>query len=313
MHLDSCRELKRSLRERATALAADTAVPWVAVGVERTAPGDYVLAVRVRDTASAGPLLARIADEARGEVDVVEVGEIRALGGALSPGELQKIHRPLIPGCSVGHPDITAGTLGGFVTVGGVVHALSNNHVLGDSGQASPGDTVLQPGIADKGVDPRDRFGELTAMSALSTDRVNLLDAAIARIDDGIGHDAGRYPGGPVTGTEEEATEDVAVEKIGRTTGHTRGRITAFEVDGLRINFPHGELVFDDQLEISGRTGAFSDGGDSGSLIWTGEGRAAVGLLFAGSRFGGPDGTGLTYANPIRAVLEEFDARLVGS
>ncbi|ASU84722.1 hypothetical protein CDO52_19665 [Nocardiopsis gilva YIM 90087] len=313
MHLDSCRELKRSLRERATSLAVGTEVPWLAVGVERTAPHTYVLAVRVRDTASAQPLLARIAAEARDEVDVVEVGEIRALPEALSPEELQKSQRPLIPGCSVGHPDITAGTLGAFVVVDGAVHALSNNHVLGDSGKARPGDAALQPGVADRGLDPQDRFGELVAMSELSTERINLVDAAIARIDAGVGHDAERYPGGPVTTIDEGPTEDVTVEKIGRTTGHTRGRITAFEVDGLRINFSHGELLFDDQLEISGRDGAFSDGGDSGSLIWTSEGRAAVGLLFAGSRFGGPDGTGLTYANPITAVLDGFNARLAGA
>ncbi|CAM3999596.1 hypothetical protein GCM10009799_17060 [Nocardiopsis rhodophaea] len=318
MHLDSCRELKRSLRERATSLAVGTQVPWLAVGVERTAPHTYVLAVRVRDTASARPLLARIASEARDEVDIVEVGEIRALSAALSPEdlspeELQKSQRPLVPGSSVGHPSVTAGTLGAFVDVGGAVHALSNNHVLGDSGRARLGDAALQPGVVDGGTDPQDRFGELAAMSELSTDRINLVDAAIARLDPGVGHDAERYPGGPITATAEGPTEDAAVEKLGRTTGHTHGRITAFEVDGLRVNFPHGELVFDDQLEISGREGAFSDGGDSGSLIWTREGRAAVGLLFAGSRFGGPDGTGLTYANPLTAVLDVFNARLVGA
>ncbi|MDA2805058.1 chymotrypsin family serine protease [Nocardiopsis suaedae] len=309
MHLDSCRELKHDLRGRIIT-PADAASPFLALGIEATSQDQFRLAVRVREAAPLGDLLARISGEARGEVDVVEVGEIRALS-PFTPEEMQKPHRPLVPGCSVGHPDVTAGTLGAFVEVDGVVHALSNNHVLGNTGEARVGDRALQPGAADRGRDPDDRFGELVAMSDLKRDRPNRVDAAIARIDDGVEHDPARYPGGPVTGAAAEPGGATAVEKCGRTTGHTRGRITAFEVDGLRISFPGGELVFDDQLEVSGDAGRFSAGGDSGSLIWAREGREAVGLLFAGSSFGGPDGTGLTYANPIGLVLEAFGARLV--
>lgn len=309
MHLDSCRELKHDLRGRVVTAAA-VAAPYLALGIEEVSEDRFRLAVRVRETAPLSDLLARISDEARGEVDVVEVGEIRALS-PFTPEEMQKPHRPLAPGCSVGHPDITAGTLGAFVEVDGVVHALSNNHVLGNTGEARIGDTALQPGVADRGRDPGDRFGELVAMSELRRDRPNRVDAAIARIDEGVGHDPARCPGGPITVADPEPGGATEVEKVGRTTGHTRGRITAFEVDGLRISFPGGELVFDDQLEVSGTAGPFSAGGDSGSLIWTREGRRAVGLLFAGSAYGGPDGTGLTYANPIGAVLETFGARLV--
>lgn len=310
MHLDSCRELKNDLRGRIIT-AADVSAPYLALGIKADSEDRFRLAVRVREAAPVSHLIARISGDAHGEVDVVEVGEIQALF-PFSPEEMQKPHRPLVPGCSVGHTDVTAGTLGAFVEVDGAVHVLSNNHVLANTGKADIGDIALQPGKADSGRDPADRFGELVAMSDLKRDRPNLVDAAIARIDDGVEYDPARYPGGPVTAADPEPGGATAVEKVGRTTGHTRGRITAFEVDGLRISFPGGELVFDDQLEVSGEGGAFSAGGDSGSLIWTDEGqREAVGLLFAGSAFGGPDGTGLTYANPIGLVLESFGARLV--
>ncbi|WP_046469020.1 hypothetical protein [Allosalinactinospora lopnorensis] len=309
MHLDSCRDLKRSLLERVPELTARTEAPWVGLGVTRIAPGEFSLAVRVPNSRTAADLIERLASEAHNELNVVTVGRIRALS-APSPDELQKRHRPLVPGASVGHPDITAGTLGAFVTIDEAPHILSNNHVLADSGRAEPGDTVLQPGVSDSGTDPGDAVARLTAFSELRTDRPNLLDAAVARIDDSVGHDPEGYPGGAITDVTAEVQERDEVRKLGRTTGYTRGYVTAFEVDGLRIDFPTGDLLFDDQIEISGAGGGFSDGGDSGSLIWTADEHAALGLLFAGSDIGGPDGTGLTYANPMRAVLDEFDARL---
>ncbi|MFC3995670.1 hypothetical protein ACFOVU_07080 [Nocardiopsis sediminis] len=310
MHLESCRELKRTLFESPTPLTAAADVPWLGLGITRTPSGEYSLAVRVAEAAPAAAVLSRITTEAREEVDIVEVGHVRALASP-TPEDLQGRHRPLVPGISVGHPDVTAGTLGGFAVVDGVVHILSNNHVLGNSGAAQVGDPALQPGTADGGADPGDAVARLAAMSELSDDQPNVVDAAIARLDDGIEHDPAAYPDGPIAGITPWPPTETDVAKIGRTTAHTTGRITAFEVDGLQVDFGGRVLTFDDQVEISGSGGPFSDGGDSGSLIWTVEGRLAVGLLFAGSTAGGPDGTGLTFANPIQRVLDAFGAQLV--
>ena len=49
--------------------------------------------------------------------------------------------------------------------------------------------------------------------------------------------------------------------------------------------------------------------GDSGSLI-TGADLRAVALLFAGSDQGGANGQGLTYANPIRTVLDSLSLKV---
>ncbi|MBX3746924.1 MAG: hypothetical protein KF833_16560 [Verrucomicrobiae bacterium] len=104
--------------------------------------------------------------------------------------------------------------------------------------------------------------------------------------------------------------EGTVVAKVGRTTGLTRGRVTAFELDNIRVAFGIGELRFDNQIEIEGaEEGSFSEGGDSGSLI-VGSDLRAVALLFAGSDQGGANGQGLTYANPIHAVLQALKVEL---
>ena len=100
------------------------------------------------------------------------------------------------------------------------------------------------------------------------------------------------------------------VAKLGRTTGLTRGRVTAFELDNVTVEFDIGLLRFDNQIEIEGDgEGPFSDGGDSGSLI-VGEDRRGVGLLFAGTDQGGANGQGLTYANPLHSVLDALEIEL---
>lgn len=306
MHIDSCRDLKSSILTRLPDLGLRAEVAeWLALGITRRSAETYSLAVRVPETTPAGDVLARISDEARQEVDVRGVGRIEPFRGG---EDLQRRHRPVVPGCSIAHPDVTAGTLGGFVTVDGDVHVLSNNHVLANSDQGEVGDAALQPGPADGGRNPQDRVATLAAMVDLVTERPNTVDGAVARVDDGIEVDPPAYPGGALGEPLPGPPEEDDVEKIGRTTGHTTGRITAFEVDGLRITYPEGPLVFDDQIEITGKTGAFSSGGDSGSVIWTRRQRRGVGLLFAGSTRGGPNGSGLTYANVLSTALQQLGA-----
>lgn len=77
------------------------------------------------------------------------------------------------------------------------------------------------------------------------------------------------------------------------------------------VNFDTGEFSFDQTVEIEGEGDLpFSDGGDSGSLI-VGADNRAVALLFAGSELGGGNGMGLTYANPVRLVLDGLEVDLV--
>ncbi len=330
MRLESVRELKSLLNESVVDPMSDARVvrsaglraqpinelshspPTIALGVARRGTADFALAVRVQkrgleDSAE----LQTITQQARGEVDLRYVGQVTK---RVATSWYQKTTRPLRIGASIGHHRITAGTLGAFVKNrrGGAILILSNNHVLANEGRARVGDAILQPGAFDGGTNPKSRVGRLLRSARVDRKGANLVDAAVASIDRGIKIQAANLTGiGKLAGLGDAVLdEQEEVFKIGRTTGKTKGRITAFELDNVMVEFDIGVLRFDNQLEIEGDgDGPFSLGGDSGSLIVDSKCRA-VALLFAGSDQGGANGQGLTYANPIRTVLEALKVDL---
>ena len=249
--------------------------------------------------------------------DVVETGMIFALQ---DPKEKM---RPARPGVSIGHYQITAGTLGCLVQRGGQVFILSNNHVLANSNNAQPGDAILQPGPADGGTSA-DQIGTLeqfvpvgfgisgcgcsplgllrrllgSAKPMINEPGNNTVDCAIARplsadlvtpdiLNIGIPTGAGT------------ATLGTPVQKSGRTTGHTTDQITQIDVT-VSVNYGGTNIaVFTKQL----MAGAMSQGGDSGSAVLD-MNRQVVGLLFAGS-------TSTTIMNPIQFVLDALQVQIV--
>jgi hypothetical protein len=228
---------------------------------------------------------------------VREIGPVRAFVRA------DRV-RPLQIGVSIGEVDVTAGTLGCFVSADGEARILSNNHVLADEDRARPGAVVVQPGVADGGRDPADRVGVLDRAVTLRDDAANAVDAALATVE--VDRDARTVEGlGDLSGATLAPDRADRVAKLGRTTELTRGRVTAFELDGVTVEYERGTLRFDDQIEVHGDAGPFSEGGDSGSLIVSDPELDAVGLLFAGNE------QGVTYANPIAPVLDAFGATLL--
>ena len=257
--------------------------------------------------------------------DVIEVGDVRALQARTDRW------RPAPGGVSVGHYQVTAGTFGPVVRDAGTGDRLilSNNHVLANSNEASPGDAILQPGTADGGQVETDTIAELerfcpiefsssppvcsiaTGVADLanllarlvgSSHRLqalqsrpmatNLADAAVARPlnDDDVLDEILEI--GVVSGTRP-ATLSMAVRKSGRTTEFTEGEITVLNAT-VDVSYGVGRTArFEDQVV----SGPMSQGGDSGSLLVAGDSLEAVGLLFAGS-----DQT--TIYNPIQAVLD---------
>ena len=306
MELDSVRELKAqvldglAVRLRASVAARTEAT--VAVGVAPR-PQGFALAVRVTSAdvlavPSVEGVLQRYGDEA----EVRVVGAVRAATGGDRDGRgLQEVLRP---GSSVAHPAVTAGTLGGFVRDGsGRVLLLSNNHVLADTDRGCLGDPVLSPAPADGGREDRDRVATLAAFERLSR-TANRLDVALASVDDAARVGGNEVPEGVLSGVVDDPLDGVLVAKVGRTTGHTTGSVTAVELDGVSVDYGRGDvLAFDDCIEVEGAVGAFSDGGDSGSLVYDRESLAVVGLLFAGSSAGGTNGAGLTFCNPAELAL----------
>lgn len=275
--------------------------------------GGFVLGVIVPTRQMAdGPDIAVVRERARGECQVVVGGRARPLVGWHLGATT-----PLRIGASVGHTDVTAGTLGCFVRsrTSGQTGFLSNNHVLANSNRARPGDSILQPAPADGG-QPDDIVGTLAEIEALVWNRQgeNAFDAAWARflrrapqidgrslIDTG-GAQIGRLS----TSVPAPVLPGENVVKIGRSSGCTYGRVLFVNTDDVHVPYGSKVAVFADQIVIEPRNRLpFAVGGDSGSLVVT-EGFVPAGLLFAGSETGGSQNLGLTYVSPIAKVLDKF-------
>lgn len=264
------------------------------------------------------------------QTDVLAVGHLFAGGDCHASNAgiqtLTKRIRPAQGGYSVGHKNITAGTIATCVydilpggTVSPPVHGtgipskyyiLSNNHVLANSNAGAIGDAILQPGPYDGGVDPADRIATLSRFIPISfspatplASQNNLVDCAIA---EGQFHDLNReiYWVGDVRGWRKKAlvTVGTVVKKTGRTTSFTTGKITAINAT-VDVNYGGGNVArMKDQIVTTN----MSAGGDSGSLVLTLD-NVAVGLLFAGS-------TSSMIANQIenvRALLRVEVAELI--
>ena len=233
--------------------------------------------------------------------------------GAEATDPTRSFPRPVPIGVSTGHPDVTAGTIGARVTDGARTFALSNNHIFAANNGGREGDNRLQPGVVDGGRDPDDVIGTLfdyeplRFCGRLACD-LNRMDAALAltTVDD-IGNETPEGGYGAPRSWTEDAELGLAVQKYGRTTGQTEGRVSGINAT-IEVGYRGGTARFENQIVISGR--GFSAGGDSGSLIVT-KGllladRRPVGLLFAGT------GT-TTIANPIDVVLERFGVSIDGN
>jgi len=242
--------------------------------------------------------------------DVIEVGDITA-SQSLQTWQRFGRHRPLSCGVSVGHPNVTAGTLGCLVEKNGTRYILSNNHVLADSNGAQANDRIIQPGAADGGASPSDDIATLEPYKAIDfSGQPNDIDAAIAEVGPATQQtvepeiiDVGR-PGR----TPKTAKLYQSVRKHGRTTGHTVGVIMDLSASlwvGYRVGNANQSAWFEDQIAIQGVGAApFSQPGDSGSLIVDAVDLEPVALLFAG-------GGTLTFANPIKAVLTYYGVNVV--
>lgn len=236
-------------------------------------------------------------------VDVEQIGTVRAakLQAAVAQPNPRVRMRPARPGSSVGfaHPEFSmAGTFGAVVRRGTKLFILSNNHVLADENNLPIGSPIFQPGFLDGGTnnDGIARLSELVELAA-----TNKVDAAIAAVAAGSVSREILFIGAP--NGKKKAAVDMNVHKFGRTTSYRVGRVTSIDTD-IRVSYTMGELLFTDQIVIRGHNGqAFSDSGDSGSLILERETNAAVGLLFAGS-------TSHTIANHIDEVLTQLNVRL---
>lgn len=240
---------------------------------------------------------------------VLAVGQVFAGNGIannIGAETLTKWIRPAEGGYSIGHFQITAGTIGTCVYdllpgastnavnpvhgvgIPSVFYILSNNHVLANVNIGPIGAPILQPGPYDGGVNPADKIAVLSRFIPIQLSPAvplpsqnNIVDCAVA---EGEFYDLNRevYWSGHVRGwrkrTEVLKMVGQTVKKTGRTTNFTTGRITAVSAT-IDVNYGGGRVGrMKDQIVTTN----MSAGGDSGSLVMTLD-NIAIGLLFAGS------------------------------
>jgi hypothetical protein len=283
--------------------------PEFGVGVALVGDGRCQLAIRYpwTDTARA-PHLDDLEKMADGELHVEWTGPVVA--HAVSDDWCREIKRPLQIGTSVAHQDGTAGTICAFVKRGeGVPELLSCNHVLALCDRGTAADPVWQPGPSDGG-NAGLSVGGLSDAVPLDRRGVNLVDAALARVDDGILVDPRRLEGyGDLTGAVPPEwygpeADRALLAKLGRTTGRTEGRIQTLSLRQTITYSDFGDCIFDELIEIKGSPGRFSDAGDSGSLVFEVAGSLGVGMVIAGS-------STASYAIRLDTVLSRLGANLV--
>jgi len=203
-------------------------------------------------------------------------------------------HRPVPGGVSIGHPSITAGTMGTSLRFLGKTLGISNNHVLAAASsiqnpKAYIGDPIYQPGPYDGGT-AEDTVGVLLDYFPFDEGGPNLIDAALWE------------PSSPDLLSDEileigdlrnvkQLSMGEDIQKSGRTTGLMTGQVQ--DVDAtITVGYGAFNLTYEHQIV----TDNIAQGGDSGSALVDMDYNMG-GLLFAGSDY-------VTIHNPVRGILD---------
>ena len=262
-------------------------------------------------------------------LNIVVLATFLLFATALSAGsvDLGFEPRPILLGTSGGNIKDSSrsfccsGTLGSLVEDShGVQYILSNNHVLARTNRAIIGEKIIQPGLIDQDPgcfkDLADAVANFSDFVAISFRRnvPNRIDAAIAQVRAGQVDPSGSILNiGEISNVTAAPFIGMVVKKNGRTTDMTTGTVTAIDVT-VTIQYDRQcgipslpqVAIFTGQMMIE--PAAFSDAGDSGSLVVEdcSSHPRPVGLLFAGSGSN-------TLANPIGDVLSGLGVSMVGT
>lgn len=221
---------------------------------------------------------------------------------------------------------VGAGTLGVLVRdpASGDMYGLSNNHVSGACNNAMPGLPILAPGPLDATEVASDPFtigrhSRLLPINDGIPENIDIdvnCDVAVFRLSDPTKVSSMQRSVTDTPATVSDPLPSMRVEKVGRTTGHTTGKIVAQSATPLPVSYSVNEygvkktVYFKDAFIIQGDAGVpFSKAGDSGSLVWSvaADGtKSSVGLVFAGN-----DTRGLSFMLPLPPILQKLGMELV--
>jgi hypothetical protein len=220
---------------------------------------------------------------------------------------------------------VGAGTFGLMATDNaGKLYGLTNNHVSGACNNAMPGLPILAPGPLDATEDACDPFtigrhARLLPINDGIPENIDIgvnCDASIFEITDPtrVTSFQGTYFDTPSTVAEPQPS--TTVEKVGRTTGHTRGIIVGQSASPVPVNYVVNEygvrknVFFERVYVVLGQEGQpFSRSGDSGSLaveVAPDGTRKAVGLVFAGN-----EQRGLSFILPLPEIMTKLGLSVV--
>ena len=236
------------------------------------------------------------------ETDIVEIGEIRALTCAVDSESIpdpKARYRPVCTGISSTHYQSTACTTNAFFRdkETGKILLGYNNHCAARENKARIGDSILQPSPYDGGRYPTDEIGKLYRFIPIEFEHYNCPfretlyklirlfrqpkpnEVDIAFVELSVPYENKVLNGERCRGKRIPMLGE-RVWKIGRTTGYTEGTVASTHWNGY-VWYTRGKAYFTNCILIQGDR--FSQGGDSGSAVYTYGDNYYIGALFAGS------------------------------
>ena len=243
---------------------------------------------------------------------------------------LQPAAEPIRCGASISLGNTrAAGTFGAILRLDGndALYGLTCNHVTGGCNIVPPGVPVVHPGVLDVDMSTTrmEMLGFHDRVLPIRQGQVSVLDTgenddvALFSIRDGalVSSLQGKDVDTPTGAASPQA--GLRVRKAGRSTGITRGRVREVMPHAIDYNYQvpvnattvktfQGVCNFRQVWRIQGTGRNFAQAGDSGSLVTTEDGSAAVGLLYAADRSSG-DG----YILPLEPILHKLNAELVAA
>ena len=247
--------------------------------------------------------------------DVPDAFAVGVVGRAFSAKHEEKkkfqAGAPLAPGFSIGHINGWPGTLGVLVQSneedGLCTGFVSASHVLSLNGEArgDKNDVVIYPAWPDDERMSVHRVGLLRAFNYLAyyqndDSPYNLYDVALVQLDESIKVSGNQVPdpnrinpedpaGSKITLQEVKPADMLwehlgeAVYKVGRTTGFTKGILDVVNIAGQAIDIGDKTYIYNDIAAVKFDETPFSRPGDSGSVVYTADGKA-LGLIIGGSQ-----------------------------
>jgi hypothetical protein len=225
-------------------------------------------------------------------------------------------------GASIAHEAGFAGSLGAFVRLPeGDLGVLSCAHVLAEAPRVRvrQGDDIQHPGQPEA-IPPANRVGVLSKyFTRFTPSRTDNLDAAIATLAADLAHSGNRLPdcdalpvelrgaklGAPLA--REEIEIGAGVLKVGRTSGLTRGELTAVDLLNFRPQLSgRRAITFGRVHEVASTVAgqSFTLAGDSGSLVVTEDGLRPLGIHFCAVPL--ENGGDRSYMIPWDRIVETF-------